>query len=80
MSSTSRGSETKKYQTQRIRELEAEILSLQLCCAEVARAIVGQQAREQLPELRNAYARMLEKSRAAIVEWHRLSDPQAAFH
>jgi hypothetical protein len=66
-----------KHQAQRIRELEAEILVLQLCCNDVARAMSAQ---ERASELWSTYVRLIEKCRAAIVEWHRLSDPQAAMH
>ena len=41
-----------KFQDQRIRELEAEIFTLQLCCSELARAM---SVRGSLPELRYAY-------------------------
>ena len=36
-----------KFQDQRIRELEAEIVTLQLCCSELARAM---SVRGSLPE------------------------------
>jgi len=52
-------------------------LALQLCCAELARSM---SARGRLPELRQAYLRLIEKGTAAVSEWQRLTDPQAALH
>ena len=66
-----------KFQDQRIRELEAEIFTLQLCCSELARAM---SVRGSLPELRYADVRLVEKGTAAVSEWQRLTDPQAALH
>ena len=66
-----------KYHDQRIRELEAEILALQLSCAQVARAIREQ---GQTSELCNAFVRLHEKGMVAINEWRRLSNPRAALH
>ena len=66
-----------KYQAQRIRELESELVGLRQTCAEVVRVMSEQ---GPLPELWSAYVRLCEKQRAAICEWHRLSDPQAALH
>ena len=66
-----------RYTDQRIRELEAEILALQLCCNEIVRTM---SLRGGLPELKQAYARLAEKGTAAVSEWHRLYNPQAALH
>jgi hypothetical protein len=66
-----------KYQNQRLRELEAEILALQLCCNDVALAM---NAQGQLHELWNAYVRLLQKGTAAVSEWQRLSNSHAALH
>ena len=66
-----------RYTDQRIREIEAELGGLRLTCAEVVRVMSEQ---GPLPELWSAYVQLCEKQRAAICEWHRLSNPQAALH
>ena len=40
----------------------------------------GGELRESLPELRYADVRLVEKGTAAVSEWQRLTDPQAALH
>ena len=61
-----------KNQDQRIRELERELVVLQLCRADVIRAI---KERGESPELRSAFARLFEKRVAAVAEWRRLMVP-----
>ena len=66
-----------KFQAQRIREIESELVDLRLTCAEVVR-VMNEQG--PLPELWSAYVQQCEKQRAAICEWHRLSNPRASLH
>ena len=66
-----------KHLDQRIREIEAKVLALELCCVELARAMNLGDA-EQLPAMKQAFARLCEEQRAAILEWQRLSNPEEA--
>jgi hypothetical protein len=61
-----------KHQDQRIREVEAEIVVLQLCCRDVMHAI--KEAQGESPELRSVFARLFEKRLAAVAEWRRLNN------
>lgn len=61
-----------KFLAQRIREIKSELVGLHLTSAEVVRVMSEQ---GPLPELWSAYVRLCEKQRAAICEWHRLSNP-----
>jgi hypothetical protein len=53
-----------KFQAQRIREIESELVGLHLTCAGVVR-VMSEQGQ---PELWSAYVRLCEKRRAAICE------------
>ena len=68
-----------KHQDQRIRGIEAKILTLELCAAELARAMSVSDD-EGLPAMKQAFARLCEEQRAAILEWQRLNDPEEAPH